>query len=80
MEIVSLYNKIRAVGPAELPGYYKSPVFWMVRLMITVIAGMLAIAEKAGNPLLAINIGAAAPAILQALETPPRSSVGGGNA
>jgi hypothetical protein len=42
--------------------------------MVTVIAGMLAIAERAGTPLLAINIGAAAPAILHSLGNPQRTA------
>ena len=76
LEIVTLYNEIKAERATGLPRYYQNPAFWMVRLLVTVIAGMLAIAERATNPLLAINIGAAAPAILQSLVNPPRTSAG----
>jgi hypothetical protein len=67
LEVISLYNEIRAEKPDGLPRYYKNPVFWIVRLLVTGIAGGLAIAENAGSPLIAINIGASAPAILQLL-------------
>jgi hypothetical protein len=78
LEIISLYNEIRAERSTGLPRYYKNPVFWIVRLAVTGIAGGLAVAEKAGSPLIAINIGASAPAILQLLTNPPKSSVGNG--
>lgn len=78
LEIITLYNEIRAEKATGLPRYYRNPVFWMVRLLVRVIAGILAIAEKATNPLRAINIGAAAPAILQSLGNPPRTPVGRG--
>jgi len=78
LEIISLYNEIRAERATGLPGYYKNPVFWIVRLAVTGIAGGLAVAEKAGSPLIAINIGASAPAILQLLTNPPKTTPGGG--
>jgi hypothetical protein len=74
LEVISLYNEIKAERAAGLPQYYKSPVFWVVRLMVTGIAGGLAVAESASNPLLAVNIGASAPAILQLLTKPPASN------
>ena len=76
LEIISLYNEIRAERSTGLPSYYKNPVFWIVRLLVTGIAGGLAIAEKAGSPLIAINIGASAPAILQLLTSPPKTPPG----
>jgi hypothetical protein len=76
LEIISLYNEIRAERATGLPGYYKNPVFWIVRLAVTGIAGGLAVAEKAGSPLIAINIGASAPAILQLLTNPPKMPPG----
>jgi hypothetical protein len=72
LEIISLHNAIRAEKATGLPAYYRDPLFWIVRGLVAVIAGMLVIAEKAGNPLLAINIGAAAPAILDSLTYPSR--------
>jgi hypothetical protein len=71
IEILSLYSEIRAANASGLPAYYKNPLFWFVRILVTAIAGGLAIAEEAAKPLLAINIGASAPAILQLLTKPP---------
>lgn len=71
LEIISLYNEIKAERATGLPKYYRNPLFWTVRVMVTAIAGGLAIAESASNPLLAVNIGASAPAILQLLTKPP---------
>lgn len=71
IEILSLYGEIRAADAAGLPVYYKNPLFWFVRFLVTAIAGALAVAEEATKPLLAINIGASAPAILQLLTKPP---------
>jgi hypothetical protein len=67
IEIISLHNEIRAERPAGLPKYYSSPLFWVVRAFVMVIAGGLAIAESASTPLIAINIGASAPAIVAIL-------------
>ena len=71
IEILSLYNEIKTANASGLPAYYKNPLFWFVRVLVTGIAGGLAIAEEAAKPLLAINIGASAPAILQLLTKPP---------
>ena len=72
LEVISLYNEIKAERADGLPAYYRSAVFWIVRLMVTGIAGGLAVAESASNALLAVNIGASAPAILQLLTKPPK--------
>lgn len=72
LEFINLYNEIRAERAAGLPAYYKNPIFWIVRLLVTAIAGGLAVAEKATSPLIAVNIGASAPAILQLLTNPPK--------
>src|SRR6266699_1545835 len=65
--VISRLNEIRAELASGLPKYYKNPVFWLVRLLVTGIAGALAVAENATTPMIAINIGASAPAILQLL-------------
>ncbi len=52
-------------------GLLQESTFWFVRFLVTAIAGALAVAEEATKPLLAINIGASAPAILQLLTKPP---------
>jgi hypothetical protein len=77
IEILSLYGEIRAANVSGLPVYYKNPLFWFVRILVTAIAGGLAIAEEATKPLLAINIGASAPAILQLLTKPPATPATG---
>ena len=66
VEIVSInqyYNK----GISRLPKRYKNPVFWLVRLALAAVAGGLALAYEIEKPLLAANIGAATPLIIQAL-------------
>lgn len=40
IEILSLYNEIRASNASGLPAYYKNPLFWFVRLRVTAIAGI----------------------------------------
>jgi len=52
--------------------YDRSVPFWILRLLIAAIAA-LAVAEEASKPIIAINIGPAAPAILQLLTTPAGS-------
>lgn len=74
LEVISLLNEIRAEKTTGLPKYYKNFVFWLVRLLVTGIAGALAVAENATTPMIAINIGASAPAILQLLTSPPKTS------
>jgi hypothetical protein len=69
LEVISLYNEIRSERATGLPLFYKSWVFWLVRLCVTAIAGALAVAEGATRPLIAVNIGASAPAILQLLSS-----------
>lgn len=74
LELISLFNEIKAERATGLPKYYKSWIFWIVRLGVTAVAGALAIAEGASKPILAVNIGASAPAILQLLAKPPQST------
>jgi len=89
IEIISLLAAIRRDGGMSgVPGYYKQPVFWFVRLLVMGIAGGMAVAETASNPLNAATIGASVPAILALLvgltktpfETPnyPASGPAGG--
>jgi hypothetical protein len=73
LEVISLPNEMKTVSAQGVPAYYKKVSFWIVRLLVTGIAGALAIAEKASSPLIAINIGASAPAILQLLTNPPKT-------
>lgn len=48
------------------PRRYKNPMFYLVRLLVAIIGGGLAIAYGIDKPLLAANIGAATPLIIQA--------------
>jgi hypothetical protein len=74
LEVISLFNEIKAQKSSGLPTYYKSWIFWLVRFAVTAIAGALAVAEGASNKLPAINIGASAPAIHQLLASRPSST------
>jgi len=80
LEIVALYGKMKAETADGVPLYYKSLWFWGVRLILAGIAGALAMAEGATKALIAVNIGASAPAILQLLsgtrEGPDRLKIG----
>jgi hypothetical protein len=48
------------------PRRYKRPMFYVLRLMMAIIGGGLAVAYGIDKPLLAANIGAATPLIIQA--------------
>jgi len=73
IEMVSLLSEMRTRS-GNVSAYYKNPTYWIVRVAVMGIAGGLAVAEDASKPLLAVNIGASAPAILQLLAQPPKSS------
>lgn len=66
VEIVSLYRQYSL--QASIPIRYSIPSFWLIRVLLAVVGGGLAVAYGIGsNPLLAANVGAAAPLIVQAL-------------
>lgn len=48
------------------PRRYHRPMFYVVRILLAIIGGGLAIAYGIDKPLLAANIGAATPLIIQA--------------
>lgn len=66
IEIVNAYNAINLNGGDLPPKYGKLP-FVIVRILLSFMAGGLAVAYNIQQPLLAINIGAATPLILQSL-------------
>jgi hypothetical protein len=73
VEIVNI-NHFFNTNPDQLPDRYRRPAFWVVRFLLAVVAGGMAAAYDIDKPLLAANVGAATPAILQALAqgfTPP---------
>jgi hypothetical protein len=66
VEIVSMLQAYEADHRA-LPPRYREFGYWVCRILVAAIGGGLAIAHGiSGNPLLAINIGAATPLIIQA--------------
>lgn len=68
VEIVTLNQHLTASRTVRLPARYKRPLFWFCRLLLAAMGGGLALAYHIqDNQLLAANIGAAAPLIIQAL-------------
>jgi hypothetical protein len=50
-----------------LPDWYSDPKFWVLRGLLAVAAGGLAVLYEVDKPLLAVNIGASAPLLIQML-------------
>jgi hypothetical protein len=66
LEVITCYNYYRYRG--VLPTRYRKAGFLAIRALVALIAGGLVVAYRVeGNPILAINIGASAPAILLSL-------------
>jgi hypothetical protein len=53
--------------PAKLPIRYYKAGFWITRLMLACLAGMLTVGYKIDQRILAINVGAATPLIITSL-------------
>jgi hypothetical protein len=53
------------------PVYFKSPLYWVVTLLMALSGGVLAVVNNGGStsPLLALNIGISAPLILKGIAT-----------
>ncbi len=68
IEIVLMYEYYQS-DPIKLPDRYRRLGFWIVRLLLAVVAGALAVVEGANTPVVAINVGASAPLLLRALST-----------
>jgi len=68
-EVINVYQLYAAAGNKKrvLPPHYKSIGFWIIRFLLAVIAGGLAIAYEIDKALPAINIGIATPLIIKAL-------------
>lgn len=66
-----LVQSHRAGTSLNLPAYARSPFYWALTGVIVLAGGMLAVAYAASGqalgPILAINIGASAPLIIQGL-------------
>lgn len=69
IEIAALHQVYQAwtSSTTNLPARYKKVGFWITRLCLALSAGGLAVAYGIDKPILAINIGASAPIILNAL-------------
>ena len=65
VEVVLINQYIQPNG--ALPGRYRKPVFWIVRLLLATVAGGLAMAYEIDRPLLAATIGAATPLISEGI-------------
>ena len=66
----------------NLPAYARSPLYWALTAVLVLAGGMLAVAYAASGqqlgPILAINVGASAPLIIQGLaaSAPPSLPAG----
>ncbi|MEJ2665683.1 MAG: hypothetical protein P8Z81_01035 [Deinococcales bacterium] len=76
-----LVQNQRSGATLNLPAYVRSPFYWALTLLVVLAGGMLAVAYAASGealgPILAVNIGASAPLIIQGLaaSTPAPSGV-----
>ncbi len=66
VEVVAILSFYHA-SPARLPSRYRKAGFWITRLVLACLAGMLAVGYKIDQRILAINVGAATPLILTSL-------------
>ena len=72
VEIVMLHQLMQ--DDRELPERYHRLAFWVVRTLLAVVGGGLALAYDIDKPLLAANIGAATPLIIKAFSEGLRPS------
>lgn len=71
VEVVAVW-KLYDRGATHLPARYRLKSFYIMRLLLAVIGGGLAVAYEVQAPFVAVHIGAATPLIIRALtETPP---------
>lgn len=66
LDVTALARHIQTTRKRRLPHYYYSFGYYVVRSLIACMAGGLALAYGIQQPLLAINIGAAAPMLIVA--------------
>ena len=69
-EFLGLF-KLRHAAPEQWPKYLKTPIYWMISIVMMLVGGGLVIlyivSDASVTPVLALNIGASAPLILQVL-------------
>ena len=66
VELVLIVTLLDVAKP-KWPEKYKHAGFVVARLAVAIASGMLAVAYNVQTPLLAINVGAAAPALFKTL-------------
>lgn len=64
IEVLTAYRSLQTSG---LPRHYRKLTFWVVRVLLAMIGGGLTVAYDIHQPLLALNLGAATPMMLDAL-------------
>lgn len=64
VEVIGLYS-LYLKANFELPKRYRRVGFYFIRFVLMVLAGGLALAYEVDKPLLAMNIGAADPLLIQ---------------
>lgn len=74
MELVTLVQA-HNIDAKRLPPRYHQLPFWIIRGLLALVAGGMAVAYDIQTPLLAINVGAATPLILTALAHGERSPI-----
>ena len=65
-EVVALYRTFSSGG--KLPGRYKQPVFFIVCLLLSIFAGIFAVAISPQNTLSAFGVGVATPVLIERLK------------
>jgi len=68
IEVVTLWQIFQA-PTIVVPERFKRKIFYVIRFILAVIGGGLAVIYDIDKPLLAVNIGVATPLILQGLAT-----------
>lgn len=66
IELVALYEAYQT-EPFRLPERYSKFWFYVIRILLAMAAGGLAVAYEIDEPLLAVNVGVSAPLLLQTL-------------
>ena len=66
LEIVDI-NEVFQVQQITIPERYKRVGYWIVRLCLAFMGGVLAVASNTQTPYSALAIGAAAPLVIRAL-------------
>jgi len=65
---VEIVNLTRAYNLGKIPRRYKRQPYWILRFLLAVVAGLVAIIFETEKPIQAFTIGVAAPLIIRRLE------------